>query len=90
MKPILLQIYTNKKFNIFLLLFETSTFQVFLKATSKCAFPRPSALFLNIVLYVIEFASMYAITCVFGKGLFEHYEDKHIQFLFICERMWFL
>ena len=48
----LLQIYTNKKFNISLFLFETSTFQVFLKPTSKCAFPRPSALFLNMVLEV--------------------------------------
>ena len=50
MKPMLLQIYINKKFNISLLLFETSTFQVFLKATSKCTFPRPSAFFLNVVL----------------------------------------
>ena len=50
MKPMLLQIYINTKFNISLLLFRTSTFQVFLKATSKCAFPRPSALFLNMVL----------------------------------------
>ena len=41
----LLQIYIN----ISLLVFETSTFQVFLKATSKCAFPRPSAVFLNMV-----------------------------------------
>ena len=49
MKPVLLQIYTNKKFNISLLLFQTSTSQLFLKTTSKCAFPKPSVLLLNMV-----------------------------------------